>query len=245
MSLFDTGGAPEAFESCLVVVAHPDDCDIGCSGTAAKWAADGGRVHLVVMTDGSKGSHDLAVSEAEVVARREEEQRRAAELLGFDGVTFCRYVDGELVHSEESIERLVGAIRAHRPDVVVSHDPWRLYQLHPDHRAVGSIVVDAVYRAGEPRFYRSENGHGHWKPRELWLFFAEQPNHVEDVTSWWELKWKALLCHESQFSSAFRFAPDEDPQQTRFARWFSERFAEIGERAGFRYGEEFRRIVLW
>jgi LmbE family N-acetylglucosaminyl deacetylase len=236
---------PSPFGACLIVIAHPDDCDFSCSGTAAKWAAGGTVVNLAVLTDGSKGSHDLSIPDEDLVRTREAEQRDAARLLGFSGVDFLRYPDGELAHSEETIEAVVRMIRRTKPDVVVTHDPWRRYMLHPDHRSAGHIACDAVYRAGEPRFYRelSEDGLPRWKPRELWLFTAEEPNHVEDVSKWFPLKLEAMLTYRSQFSSAFRIA-DDTGGQSGFAEWFSRRFAEIGQTGGFAYGEEFRRIPM-
>jgi LmbE family N-acetylglucosaminyl deacetylase len=226
--------------SCLVVVAHPDDDCFGCSGTTAKWAAAGSVVELVVVTDGSKGSHDLSISAAEVAARREREQRASADVLGYRDVHFLGYVDGELVLSDEAVAKLVELIRKLAPVIVIGHDPWRLYQLHPDHRAAGEIVRDAVWRAGEPRFYDSSP----WKPDELWLFHAQEPNHVEDVSDFLAIKWDALLRHESQFSSAFRFGREDPEGQAQFEAWFRQRFAVVGEVAGFAYGEAFRRVFV-
>jgi LmbE family N-acetylglucosaminyl deacetylase len=232
--------AVEPPASCLIVVAHPDDDCFGCSGTTAKWAAAGTAVDLVVATDGSKGSHDLSVTAAEVAARREREQRASADVLGYRDVYFLRYVDGELVASDEAIRKVVELIRTVRPEIVIGHDPWRLYQLHPDHRVVGEIVRDAVWRAGEPRFYDLSP----WKSAELWLFNAEEPNHVEDVSGWVGIKWEALMRHESQFGSAFRFGEDDPDGQAQFEQWFRGRFAAVGQVAGFEYGEAFRRIFV-
>jgi LmbE family N-acetylglucosaminyl deacetylase len=226
--------------SCLIVVAHPDDDCFGCSGTTAKWAASGTTVDLLVATDGSKGSHDLSVPESEVAARRDREQRASAEVLGYSGVHFLRYPDGELVASDEAIRSVVDLIRRLRPEIVIGHDPWRMYQLHPDHRAAGEVVRDAVWRAGEPRFYDTE----FWKPSELWLFNAQEPNHVEDVSGWMQRKWDGLMAHESQFSSAFRIDRADGEGQARFHDWFMRRFALVGAAIGVEHGEAFRRIFL-
>ncbi len=226
--------------SCLILVAHPDDDCFGCSGTTVKWTAAGTTAHLVVATDGSKGSHDMSISADEVARRREREQYASAAVLGYREVHFLRNRDGELVASEEAVKSVVDLIRQLRPEIVIGHDPWRLYQLHPDHRAAGEIVRDAVWRASEPRFYQAQP----WKPAELWLFHAQEPNHVEDVSDWMGTKWQALMCHESQFSSAFRF-DDQDPRgQAQFEQWFTRRFEIVGEAVGFAYGEAFRRILL-
>jgi LmbE family N-acetylglucosaminyl deacetylase len=236
----------EAFASCLIAIAHADDCDFSCSGTAAKWAAAGTEVSLVVLTDGSKGSHDLSLPDEQLVAAREDEQREAARILGFGEVGFLRYVDGELSRTDEAVAAMAHEIRRRRPEVVLTHDPWRRYMLHPDHRAAGEIVCDAVYRAGEPRFYRelTENGLPRWKPRELWLFSAEEPNHVEDITEWFARKVEAMLSYKSQFATALRIRKGDDGERIAFEDWFGRRFAAIGERHGVGFAEEFRRIRL-
>jgi LmbE family N-acetylglucosaminyl deacetylase len=226
--------------SCLILVAHPDDDCFGCSGTTAKWTAAGTAAHLVVATDGSKGSHDMSISAAEVATRREREQRASAAELGYREVHFLRYGDGELVACEEAVKAVVDLIRELRPEIVIGHDPWRLYQLHPDHRAAGEMVRDAVWRGGEPGFYQTQP----WKPAELWLFHAQEPNHVEDVSDWMGRKWQALMCHKSQFSSAFRFDEHDPNGQAQFKQWFTRRFEVVGEAVGFAYGEAFRRILL-
>jgi LmbE family N-acetylglucosaminyl deacetylase len=226
--------------SCVIVVAHPDDDCFGCSGTAAKWAAGGATVHLVVATDGSKGSHDLTIPADAVAATREVEQRAAAELLGYRGVTFLGHRDGELVACEEAIRAVVELIRTLRPDVVIGHDPWRLYQMHPDHRAAGEIVRDAAWRAGEPRI----SGSPAHRPAELWLFGAQEPNHVEDISEWMEPKWQALMRHRSQYESAFRFSERDSAGRGEFERWFRQRFQATGDAAGVAYGESFRRVFL-
>jgi LmbE family N-acetylglucosaminyl deacetylase len=233
--------------AALVVAAHPDDCDMACGGTVAKWAAAGARVHLVVLTDGSKGSHD-GVPAAELAAARETEQRRAGEALGLAGVAFLRHPDGELAHGPSTIAQVAEAIRTHAPEIVLSHDPWRPYEQHPDHRAAGMIAVDAVYRAGEPAFYPelTERGLGRAKPTELWLWRPLEVDHVEPLSDAdFAAKWAAVRCHESQYASSFKLAPGESPDGSRFATGFAQHFAEIGARAEAPYGEEFHRIALW
>src|SRR5581483_11544709 len=109
---------------------------------------------------------------------------------------------GELVRTDGAVAAVAREIRRIRPDVVLTHDPWRRYMLHPDHRAAGEIACDAVYRAGEPRFYRElADELPRWKPRELWLFTAEEPNHVEDISATYDTKVRAMLSYRSQFAT--------------------------------------------
>ena len=116
----------------LAVAAHPDDVEFGCGGTLAKWAAAGCRIHHLVCTDGSKGSWDPDEDTAELVTRRRAEQRDAARTLGGDGeVVFLDQRDGELEPTPALRAEIAYWIRRLQPDVVLGHDPWRRYRLHP------------------------------------------------------------------------------------------------------------------
>jgi LmbE family N-acetylglucosaminyl deacetylase len=167
----------------LAVGAHPDDVEFGCGGTLAKWAADGCLVHHLVCTDGSKGTWDVDADIAALAVRREAEQREAARRLSGDRageVRFLRAVDGELEPTVGPRREIALAIRELRPDVVLGHDPWKRYRLHPDHRAAGLLVCDAVVAARDPHFFR-ELGVPHPRPTHLLLCVAHEPDHVEEV----------------------------------------------------------------
>ena len=196
----------------LAIGAHPDDVEFGCGGTLAKWAAQGTVVHHLVCTDGSKGTWNVDADTRALVAQRESEQRAAAAALGATGsVSFLGYVDGELEHSKTVVDRIALAIRTIRPNVVLSHDPWKRYRLHPDHRNTGLNVCDAIVAARDPHFLRhhmSEHGVTHHRPDALLLWEADEPNHFEDVTSMVATKLVALEQHASQFESTMK-AVDE------------------------------------
>lgn len=196
----------------LAIGAHPDDVEFGCGGTLAKWAAAGTVVHHLVMTDGSKGTWDPDVDTAALVQRREREQRAAAAALGATGtVTFLGHVDGDLEHSRQVVDAVALAIRTLRPTVVLSHDPWKRYRLHPDHRNTGLNVCDAIVAARDPHFLRhhmTDHGVTHHRPDALLLWEADEPNHVEDVSQFVDTKLGALECHVSQFESTMK-AVDE------------------------------------
>ena len=134
----------------LVVAAHPDDIEFGAAGTVARWVAEGSDVGYLVATRGDKGSDEPDADVVELVARREREQRAAAAELGVTRVDFLDEPDGMVQPSLELRERITRAIRASRPEVVMSHDPTVLFVNnewvnHPDHRAVGQVTVDAVF----------------------------------------------------------------------------------------------------
>lgn len=187
----------------LAVGAHPDDVEFGCGATLAKWAAAGCLVHHVVCTDGSKGTWDIEADTVELARQREVEQREAARRLAGDRageVRFLQRVDGELRADDDSVADVVRAIRELRPTVVLGHDPWKRYRLHPDHRAAGTIVCDAIVAARDPHFLR-HIGPAHHRPEALLLWEADEANHFEDVADWVVSKLDALHAHTSQFES--------------------------------------------
>lgn len=196
----------------LAIGAHPDDVEFGCGGTLAKWSAAGAVVHHLVCTDGSKGTWNPDADVNALVAARQTEQRNAASALGAKGsVSFLGYVDGELEHSREVVDRIALAIRTIQPDVVLSHDPWKRYRLHPDHRNTGLNVCDAIVAARDPHFLKHhmrDHGVSHHRPDALLLWEADEPNHFEDVSAWVDVKLAALERHESQFESTMKATDD-------------------------------------
>lgn len=128
---------PRKERTILAVGAHPDDVEFTAGGALAQGIAEGWIAHLVVCTDGGKGSHDPEVNPAALAAQRRKEQLAAAEAVGIAEVIFLDHPDGELGRATVLTETLVRLIRRLRPDRLLSWDPWRRYQLHPDHRVAG------------------------------------------------------------------------------------------------------------
>jgi LmbE family N-acetylglucosaminyl deacetylase len=176
-----------------------------------------------------------------LVAARQTEQRNAAIALGATGtVSFLGYTDGELEHSKEVIDRIALAIRTITPDVVLSHDPWKRYRLHPDHRNTGLNVCDAIVAARDPHFLRhhmTDHGVTHHRPEALLLWEADEPNHVEDISAWVPTKLTALERHESQFESTMK-ATDEDGMEV-FRTRMRTRMSELGAPHKFAAAEIF------
>jgi LmbE family N-acetylglucosaminyl deacetylase len=226
----------------LAIGAHPDDVEFGCGATLAKWAADGCVVHHLVCTDGSKGTWDASADKVALAARRQIEQREAARRLAGDRAGACEflgYVDGELDSDLEARGRVARVIRALRPDVVLGHDPWKRYRLHPDHRHAGLLACEGIVAARDPHFY-PEHGIPHHRPDRLLLFEADQPDHVEDVTGWVETKLHALEAHESQFESTMHAA--DGNQLDAFRLRITERLRGLGAPHGVDAAEVFKLI---
>jgi LmbE family N-acetylglucosaminyl deacetylase len=227
----------------LAIGAHPDDVEFGCGATLAKWSAAGCEVSHLICTDGSKGSWDPAEDTATLVVTRQAEQRDAAKALGATGEqVFLGWVDGELESGLRQRWELAYWIRKLRPDVVLGHDPWKRWRLHPDHRNAGFLSVDGVVAARDPHFF-PEQQLPHHRPTTLLLFEADEPDHVEDVTGFAEAKCDALLAHRSQWRSTHEIDdPTDRGQIDRFRRRVTDGLAAHGAPAGVRLGEAFKAI---
>ena len=185
----------------LAIGAHPDDVEFGCGATLAKWSAAGCVVHHLICTDGSKGSWDTAADTASLVVTRQAEQRAAAAALGASGrCVFLGWPDGELESGVRQRGEVAYWIRQLEPTVVLGHDPWKRYRLHPDHRHAGLLAVEGVVAARDPHFF-PEQALPHHRPEALLLFEAEDPDHVEDVAGYAAAKLAALHAHTSQLLS--------------------------------------------
>ena len=225
----------------LAIGAHPDDVEFGCGSTLAKWAAAGCVVHHLVLTDGSKGTWDPDADVRALVSTREAEQRAAARALGATGeVVFLHRVDGDLVADRELCSEVALWIRRLRPDVVLGHDPWKRYRLHPDHRAAGFVTCDAVVAARDPHFFR-EHAVAHHRPQALLLWEADEPSHAETTGERAvAAKLAALEAHASQFESTMKAV---DPAQLEeFQARIRARLAANGEAVGHTAAELFALI---
>jgi LmbE family N-acetylglucosaminyl deacetylase len=225
--------------SALAIGAHPDDVEFGAGGTLAKWAAAGCVIHLLVCTDGSKGTWDPSADLAELVAVRRDEQREAARRLAGSRageVRFLDRVDGDLQNDRATASEVAKAIRELRPEIVLGHDPWKRYRLHPDHRNAGWLVCDAIVAARDPHFF-PEHGLAPHRPSSLLLFEADEVGHIEDVSAFVDRKLAALEAHESQFESTMHAV--DDAQLDAFRQRIRARLSEIGQPHGCAAAEAF------
>jgi LmbE family N-acetylglucosaminyl deacetylase len=206
----------------LAITAHPDDVDFGSAGTMARWTEAGIEVVYCVVTDGDAGGFDESFPRAEMPALRRAEQVAAAKCVGVHDVRFLGYPDGRVEATLELRRDLARVIRQVRPDRVVCPSPERNYDRigigHPDHRAVGSAALDAVYPDARNPFAFPELRDGEalaaWTVREVWIA-GGTPNHYVDVTETFPRKLAALRAHESQTAHM-----DDLPERlrTRLAR---------------------------
>lgn len=231
MSESNTGESKRA----LIIGAHPDDNEFGAGGAVAKLTEQGWDVSFIIATNGNKGSHDPGMSSYRLSEVREQEQRAAAAALGVSRVIFLRNNDGELEPTLALRAEVALYLRHFKPHFVFTHDPWKHYMLHPDHRAVGFAVIEGIVSARDHLFMPglSQIGIGVWRPEALFLWGAEQPDYVEDVSAQLERKFQALREHHSQLDHVEGWE-----QRVR------ERMAEAAAPHGYAFGEAFKKIVV-
>ena len=222
----------------LAIFAHPDDPDISCGGTLARWAAAGSAVHVVICTSGDKGTTDPDADPEALAAARVGESKRSATVLGVNGLHLLGHPDGELENDVGLRRELVRIIRAVRPEAIVSPDPLAVFfgehhYNHRDHRVVGWAALDAAAPAAASPLYFRDTGAAH-KVATAYLSGSLEPNVWVDVSSTIDQKIEAVFCHSSQLVDG--------------ADWIAGALREgaehAGREAGVRYAEPFRRISL-
>lgn len=222
-------------ERALAVYAHPDDPEVSCGGTLARWAASGAEVHLVIANRGDKGSADPSTDPNELSERRAQEVARAADVLGVASVEHLGYPDGEIDNTAELRERLVEIIRRRRPDALVAPDPTAVffgdsYVNHRDHRELGWAVLDALVPAASP-LYVPHAGDAHQVGLVLLSGTLEADAWI-DIGDVLDRKVAAVVCHESRLGG--------DPAVV--TELLDARAAEAGQRSGLARAEAFRRL---
>jgi LmbE family N-acetylglucosaminyl deacetylase len=222
----------------LAIYGHPDDPEVACGGTLARWSAEGAEVRLVVVNAGDKGSFDPETDPQVLTRRRAGEVAAAAEVMGLAGVELLGMPDGEVTNDVALRERLVGMLRAHRPEVVIAPDPTAIffgdsYVNHRDHREVGWAVLDAVAPAAASPLYFPDRGAPHHVPTVLLSGTLEADAWV-DVSETIDQKVAAVACHASRVG--------EDPDLV--ADLLRARTTEAGARIGVAHAESYRRLRL-
>lgn len=228
-------------QNILVILAHPDDPEFFCGATLAKWARAGHNLTYLLLTCGDKGFNPAThpgMTPEKLCAIRHEEQRAAADIIGARAVHIMDFPDGHLVADMVTRRDVVREIRRHKPDILLTCDPQNLFAPyginHPDHRAAGQVVLDAVFPAAGNIAYFPEllvEGFPPHMPREVWCSLTLQPNVTIDVTDTMEVKLQAILKHTTQV---------QDPE--KLIERFKARRAEDSTEENPRYEEKFRVV---
>jgi LmbE family N-acetylglucosaminyl deacetylase len=202
----------EGKQVILVILAHPDDPEFFCGAAIARWSKAGHSIHYLLLSRGDKGSNDPKMTPEKLMDIRSREQRAAADVLGVKTITYLNKEDGYITADLQTRRDIVSAIRKLKPQIVVSCDPANIYTRdgyinHPDHRAVGQMVIDAIFPGAGNSFFFPElisEGLVPHKVNELWLSIPNEANTVIDVSETWSIKLLALTKHASQVGNAER-----------------------------------------
>jgi LmbE family N-acetylglucosaminyl deacetylase len=218
----------------MAIFAHPDDPEVACAGTLARWVAAGCEAHLVIANAGDKGNPTTDPQDLAGVRHGEAEQ--AAKVLGLASLESLSYPDGELENTIELRNKLIALIRATRPDVVIAPDPTAVffgdsYVNHHDHRALGWAVLDIIGSMAGGALYAPDAGAPH-QVSTLLLAGTLEPDSWVDIGATLETKLAALRCHASQLAGGDEVVAD----------LVEARAADAGRAAGVRYAEGFRRL---
>ena len=225
----------------MVVVAHADDAEFGCSGTVVKLCREGWELVYVMCTDGSKGTSDRELTGPELVKMRRQEQIDAGNVLGLKDVVFLDHEDSMLQPTLDLRRDIAREIRRYKPDVVICTYPMRTLDGgwgvgHPDHLAAGEAALSAVFPAArDPLTFPEllEAGLEPHKVAEVWMMGHPEPDHWVDVTDFMDTSVKALMQHASQMDGR-----TQEYMGERMREWRRQR--AVGK--GMQYAEAFKRI---
>ncbi len=225
----------------LVFAVHPDDAELGCSGTILKHIAAGKKVGIVDLTRGELGSRGTAES-------RDRESADSAVIMGLHARENLGMRDGFFKNDEEHQLQVIRMIRKYRPEIVLSN---ALHDRHPDHGRAGDLVYDALFLSGLPKVMTEMGGARQqaWRPNLLLQYIQDRyikPDILVDVSDFWEKKMESVRAFKTQF-----YDPNSNEENEtyisspEFLKVIDARAREFGKYIGATYAEGFtcRRLL--
>jgi bacillithiol biosynthesis deacetylase BshB1 len=218
----------------LIFAAHPDDAELGCSGTILRAIAAGKKVGIVDLTRGELGTRGTAETrDAETVASNL--------ILGLHVRENLEMRDGFFRNDEEHQIKIIQMIRKYTPEIVFSN---AMHDRHPDHGKASDLVNDALFLAGLPKIRTEIAGiqQDAFRPRLLFQYLQDryiEPDIIVDVTEFWDKKMECILAFKTQF-----FNPDSEEKETyistpSFLKVVEARSRELGKAIGAEHAEGF------
>jgi len=219
----------------LVLAVHPDDAELGCSGTIVSHIAQGKKVGIVDLTRGelgTRGTPELRLQEAEAAGR----------ILGLSARENLALRDGFFRNDEEHQKAIIPAIRRYQPDIILTN---ALYDRHPDHGRASDLVREACFYSGLRQIRTTDTDGSEqapWRPKVLYHFIQDRyikPDLVVDITPYWDQKVASIKAYRSQFYDPESKEPASYISNPDFLDFIEARALEFGHYIGVRYGEGF------
>lgn len=218
----------------LVFAVHPDDAELGCSGTILKQIALGYKVGIVDLTRGELGTRGTAED-------RDSEAADSATILRLSIRENVKLADGFFENNKASQLALVKYIRKYQPNVVLGNAPE---DRHPDHGRAGKLIEEACFLSGLRKIETQFDGvtQSEWRPNHLFHYIQDRyikPDFVVDVTPYWETKVAAIKAFKTQFYNPESDEPETYISSGDFFQFVEARSREMGHQIGVTHGEGF------
>lgn len=218
----------------LVFAAHPDDAELGCSGTIASLVKEGKKVGMIDITKGELGTRGTP-------QLREKEALEASEILGVVVRDNAAIPDGNIENTKSNQLKLIRLIRRYRPDVVLCNAP---YDRHPDHGHAATLVKESVFYSGLIKISTRDDGKEQeaWRPSKVYHYIQDKsitPDLVVDITKYWKIKEASIQAFKSQFYTPDQEGPETYISSKHFMDFIKSRAQTMGHIIGVDYGEGF------
>lgn len=216
----------------LAFGVHPDDVELGCSGTLIAAVAEGKKVVVVDLTRGELGTRGNAET-------RKAEAAAAAKAMGVHGRENLEMADGFFQNDEVNIRKVIAVIRKYQPEIILCNAPE---DRHPDHGRSSKLVADAAFLAGLIKIQTEADGvqQQAWRPKYVFHYIQDRylkPDFVMDISGFIEQKMKAVLAYTTQFNTTDDSEPQTYISRPDFMDVIRSRALMFGKRIGVEYAE--------
>ncbi len=218
----------------LAFGVHPDDVELGCSGTIINAIAEGKKVGIIDLTQGELGTRGT-------IETRYAEATAAAKVMGVSARENLKMDDGFFKHDKKNIREVIRSIRKYQPEIILCNAPE---DRHPDHGRSAKLVAEAAFLSGLRKIETKEDGkmQAAWRPTYVFHYIQDrflQPSFVIDITESFEKKMEAILCYKTQFNSPGTDEPQTYISSPQFMETVKARALMLGKRIGVQYAEGF------
>ncbi|MCU0323839.1 MAG: bacillithiol biosynthesis deacetylase BshB1 [Spirosomaceae bacterium] len=224
----------------LVMAAHPDDAELGCSGTIASHIAQGKKVGIVDFTRGelgTRGTPEIRLAES----------ADATKIMGIHARENLEFRDAFFRNDEDHQMKLIQVIRRYQPEIVLAN---AVEDRHPDHGKGAALAIDACFFSGLrmiPTFEKDGTPQTAWRPKALYHYIQDRyikPDFVVDITAFWDIKEAAIRAFKSQFYDPNSTEPQSYLSSPEFLEFVESRAKELGHQIGTKYGEGFTKSKM-